>query len=59
VFLALAAERRHEPEPHEMENPDVVLVSLVGIRGLIARGTIRGAASVAGLLLALDRIERG
>ena len=42
---------RHEPEPHEMESPDVVLVGFPDIRGLIARGTIRGAASVAGLLL--------
>jgi 8-oxo-dGTP pyrophosphatase MutT (NUDIX family) len=59
VFHARDAERRHEPERHEMESPDVVLVPLADIRGLIARGTIRGAASVAGLLLALDRAESG
>ncbi len=59
VFHARDAERRHEPERHEMESPDVVLVALADIRGLIARGTIRGAASVAGLLLALDRAESG
>ncbi len=56
VFLARDAEQLHEPEPHEMEAPDVVLVPIAEARRLIEVGSIRGAASVAGLLLALDRV---
>ncbi|MDH4177034.1 MAG: NUDIX hydrolase [Thermoleophilia bacterium] len=57
VFLARDAELLHEPERHEMETPDVVVVPLDGIPELIAAGEIQGAASVAGLLLALDRLD--
>ncbi len=56
VFLALGAERLHVPEQHEMEAPEVVLVPLANIPGLIDRGEIRGGASVAGLLQALRRV---
>lgn len=55
-FLAVGAERSHEPEPHEMEAPDVVLVPLADIARLIDRGQIRGAVSVAALLLTLRRL---
>ena len=53
VFLGRDAERLHEPEAHEMESPDIVLVPLAGVSGLIGTGEICAAASVAGLLLAL------
>jgi ADP-ribose pyrophosphatase len=55
VFLARGAERRHEPEPHEMEAPEVVLVPFDEVTALLDDGSIRGAASVAGLVLALHR----
>ena len=55
-FLALDAELAHEPEPHEMEAPDVVLVPLEDIACLINRGEILGAVSVATLLLTLERL---
>lgn len=55
-FLALGAEKIHEPEPHEMESPDVVLVPLADIAGLINGGEICGAVSVATLLLTLQRL---
>jgi ADP-ribose pyrophosphatase len=57
VFLGTGAQRLHETEPHEMEEPDVVLVPPSHISGLIESGEIAGAASVAGLLLALARID--
>ncbi len=57
VFLAVGAERLHEPEPHEMEAPEVVLAPLSGLPGLIDSGEISGGASVAGLLQALRRLE--
>jgi mutator protein MutT len=53
VFLALDAARTHAPEPHEMEAPTVELHPLTGVPETIARGDVVGAASVAGLLLAL------
>jgi 8-oxo-dGTP pyrophosphatase MutT (NUDIX family) len=56
VLLAAGAEPLHEPEPHEMEAPEIVLVPLVDVRGLVASGEIRSAASVAGLLLALEHL---
>jgi len=55
-FLALGAEKIHEPEPHEMESPDVVLIPLADIADLINRGEICGAVSVATLLLTLQRL---
>jgi mutator protein MutT len=55
VFLGLDAERVQEPEPHEMEAPEVVLTRLADAVELARSGTIVGAASVAGLLLAADR----
>ncbi len=55
-FLALDAELAYEPEQHEMEAPDVVLVPLTEIVGLIDSGAICGAVSVATLLLALQRL---
>lgn len=55
VFLGRGAELLHEPETHEMETPDVVVVPLAEVPELIASGEIRGGASVAGLLLALSR----
>jgi ADP-ribose diphosphatase len=55
IFLALDAELVHEPEAHEMETPDVVLVPLTEVAGLVERGEICGGASVAGLMLALRR----
>ena len=56
AFLAVGAEPLHEPEPHEMEAPEVVLVPLTEIPGLIDRGEVCGGASVAGLLQALRRL---
>jgi len=56
VFLARGAEQLHDPEPHEMEAPVVVLVPIAEVTSLIEHGSIRGAASVAGLLLALGRV---
>jgi 8-oxo-dGTP pyrophosphatase MutT (NUDIX family) len=55
VYLAAGAERLHEPEAHEMEAPQVVLVPLEAVPGLVVSGEIRSAASAAGLLLALER----
>jgi len=55
VFMARDAERLHEPEPHEMEAPEVVLVPLAEGPSLIGTGEICGAASVAGLLMTCDR----
>ena len=55
-FLAVGAERIHEPEHHEMEAPDVVLVPLSDIPALIDRGEICGATSVATLLLTVRRL---
>jgi ADP-ribose pyrophosphatase len=55
VFLGREAEPLHAPEAHEMEAPDVVLVPLADVQGLVRRGEIRGGASVAGLLLAVER----
>ena len=55
-FLAVGAEKIYEPEPHEMEDPDVVLVPLAEIAGLIDHGEICGAVSVAALLLTLQRL---
>jgi 8-oxo-dGTP pyrophosphatase MutT (NUDIX family) len=55
-FLAVGAEKIGEPEPHEMEAPDVVLVPLAEISDLINRGEISGAVSVATLLLTLQRL---
>lgn len=55
-FLAVGAAKLHEPEPHEMEDPDVVLVPLGEIPGLIDRGEICGAVSVATLLLTLQHL---
>jgi ADP-ribose diphosphatase len=55
IFLGRDAERRHEPEAHEMETPDVVLVPLGDVAALVERGEVSGGASVAGLLLALRR----
>lgn len=57
VFLALGAERLHEPEPHEMEAPEVVLAGLADVRGLVDRGEICGAVSVVGLLQTIDRLS--
>ncbi len=56
-FLARNAERTHEPEQHEMEAPDVVLVPLTDIEGLIDSGAICGAVPVAALLLALRHLD--
>ena len=56
AFLAVGAEPLYEPEPHEMEAPEVVLVPLTEIPVLIDRGEICGGASVAGLLQALRRL---
>ena len=56
VFLAVGAERLHEPEEHEMETPEVVLAPLSGVAELIDSGEICGGASVAGLLQALRRV---
>ena len=56
AFLVVGAERKHEPEPHEMEDPELVLVPLAEIPGMIDRGEICGGASVAGLLQALRRL---
>ena len=53
VFLGRNAERLHDPVPHEMESPEVVLVPRAEVTGLIAAGEICASASVAGLLLAL------
>jgi ADP-ribose pyrophosphatase len=57
VFLGLRAERLHDPLPHEMETPEVVLVPLSAVQGLIDGGEICASASVAGLLLALRRVD--
>ncbi len=57
VFLGLHAERLHEPEPHEMEAPEVVLIPLTNVRALVERGEVCAAASVAGLLLALGLLS--
>jgi ADP-ribose pyrophosphatase len=56
VFLGVRAEHVHEPEPHEMEAPEVVLTPLSTLPELIDSGEICGAASVAGLLQALRRL---
>lgn len=56
VFLAVGAERLHEPEAHEMETPEVVLVPLSAVAALIDSGEICGGASVAGLLQTLRRV---
>lgn len=56
VFLGRHAERLYEPEEHEMETPDVVLVPLAEVPGLLAGGEICAAASVAGLSLARNRL---
>ena len=53
----LGAERLQEPEAHEMEAPEVVLVPLSSLPELIDTGEIRGGASVAGLLQALRRVR--
>ena len=58
VFLARSAERLHDPEPHEMEAPEVALTPLVDAPRLIASGEICGGASVAGLLLAMRHVGR-
>ena len=58
VFVARDADRLHEPEAHEMEAPDVVLIPLVDVLDLIRGGVICGGSSVAGLLLALDRYRQ-
>ena len=55
VFLGREAQQLHPPEAHEMEAPEVVLVPAHGVPGLVERGEVRAAASVAGLLLALAR----
>ncbi len=57
VFLGRGAERLHEPEAHEMETPDVVLVPMAEVRQLIGSGEICGGASVAALLLAMGRLQ--
>ena len=57
VFLAVGAERLHEPEAHEMEAPEVVLAPLSTLADLIDSGEICGGASVAGLLQALRRLD--
>jgi hypothetical protein len=56
IVLARDAEPLHEPEEHEMESPDVVLVPLAEVASLIRSGKICAAASVAGLLLILERV---
>src|SRR5262245_46013444 len=56
IFLGRRAERLHEPEAHEMETPDVVVVPFDSVVGLIDTGEICGGASVAGLLLARAQI---
>jgi len=58
VFLAVGAERLHEPEAHEMEAPEIVLVPLSSVLELIDSGEIRAGASVAGLLQALRRLSK-
>lgn len=55
VFAAVRAERLHEPERHEMESPEVVVVRLAEVRGLLDHGEITGAASVVGLMKILER----
>ena len=57
AFLVRAAERLFEPEPHEMESPEVVLRQLVDVPELVDTGAVCGATSVAALLLALRRLE--
>lgn len=57
VFLGRDAELLHAPEPHEMEAPATVLVPLAEIAATVERGEIGGSASVAGLLLALGRLQ--
>jgi 8-oxo-dGTP pyrophosphatase MutT (NUDIX family) len=57
VFLGLDATRLHEPEPHEMEDPEVVAAPLSSIPSLIDGGEVRGSASVAGLLQVLRRLD--
>lgn len=56
LFLAAGAECVAEPEAHEMETPEVVLVPLPSVTELIDSGEICGASSVAGLLQALRRL---
>ena len=56
AFLAVDAELLHEPEAHEMESPEVVLVALTEIPALIDSGEVCGGASVAALLQALRRL---
>jgi 8-oxo-dGTP pyrophosphatase MutT (NUDIX family) len=58
VFLGRGVEPLHEPEPDEMEAPEIVLVPFADVARLIDTGEICGAASVAGLLLALGRGRR-
>jgi 8-oxo-dGTP pyrophosphatase MutT (NUDIX family) len=58
VFLGRGAERLHEPDPHEMEAPDAVVVPLAEVTRLVERGEVCAAASVAGLLLALPALGR-
>jgi ADP-ribose diphosphatase len=57
IFLGRDAERLHEPEAHEMETPDVVIVPFAKVLELVVKGEICGAASVAGLLLASRRLD--
>lgn len=57
MFLAVGAERLHEPEAHEMDAPEVVLAPLSSMAELIDGREICGGASVAGLLQALRRLE--
>jgi ADP-ribose pyrophosphatase len=56
IFLGRRAERLHEPEAHEMETPDVVLLAFAEALDLVATGEICGAASVAGLLMTIRRL---
>jgi ADP-ribose pyrophosphatase len=58
VFLGRDAVRRHEPVRDEMEAPEVVIVALADAVRLVGTGEICGAATVAGLLLAAERVAR-
>ena len=58
VLLALGAERVDEPERHEMESPELVLVAISDVPSLIERGEICASSSVAGLLFALRRLGK-
>jgi 8-oxo-dGTP pyrophosphatase MutT (NUDIX family) len=55
VFLGRDVARVADPEPDEMEAPELVLVPLDAVAGLVAAGELCAAASVAGVLLALAR----